>query len=42
MWILFRYYDKSPWDSSMRYVICMRADNTWSTADPIDTPDNSF
>jgi hypothetical protein len=35
----FGYYDKSPWDSSMRYVICMRADNTWSTADPIDTAD---
>lgn len=35
----FGYYDKSPWDASMRYIICMRAENTWSEPDPMDTAD---
>ena len=30
----FGYYDKSPWDASMRYMLCMRAKNTWSEPDP--------
>lgn len=30
----FGYYDKSPWDATMRYMICMKADNTWSEPDP--------
>ena len=30
----FGYYDKSPWDASGRYMICMKADNTWSVPDP--------
>lgn len=35
----FGYYDKSPWDASMRYLICMRAINTWSEPDPKGTAD---
>lgn len=46
----FGYYDKSPWDSSGRYVLCMKAENTWSNVSPkepaeiilIDTLDNSY
>ena len=30
----FGYYDKSPWDATGRYMLCMRADNTWSEPDP--------
>lgn len=30
----FGYYDKSPWDSSGRYMLCMKADDTWSDPDP--------
>lgn len=30
----FGYYDKSPWDASGRYMLCMRAADTWSEADP--------
>lgn len=37
--IFFGYYDKSPWDAGMRYVICMRAEDTWSEPDPIGTAD---
>ena len=33
----FGYYDKSPWDASMRYMICMRAKDTWSDPDPLGT-----
>ena len=29
----FGYYDKSPWDAPMRYMICMRAKDTWSCPD---------
>lgn len=35
----FGYYDKSPWDASGRYMICMRAKDTWSIPDPLDTAD---
>ena len=31
----FGYYDKSPWDASGRYMLCMRAKDTWSVPDPI-------
>lgn len=31
----FGYYDKSPWDKTGRYMLCMRAKDTWSEADPI-------
>ena len=31
----FGYYDKSPWDVSGRYILCMRAKNTWSDPDPL-------
>lgn len=30
----FGYYDKSPWNDDGRYMICMRANNTWSEPDP--------
>lgn len=33
----FGYYDKSPWDATGRYMLCMRAKNTWSEPDPLDT-----
>lgn len=32
----FGYYDKSPWDATGRYMLCMRANNTWSEPDPTD------
>lgn len=47
----FGYYDKSPWDTTGRYMLCLRAEDTWSEPDPIgevevlliDTKDgNSF
>ncbi len=31
----FGYYDKSPWDATGKYMLCMRADNTWSEPDPL-------
>ena len=30
----FGYYDKSPWDESGRYMLCMRAKCTWKEAAP--------
>lgn len=33
----FGYYDKSPWDATGRYILCMRAKDTWSEPDPIGT-----
>jgi len=30
----FGYYDKSPWDASGRYILCMRAKDTWTEPDP--------
>lgn len=47
----FGYYDKSPWDATGRYMLCLQAENTWSEVSPkqpanillIDTQyDNSY
>lgn len=35
----FGYYDKSPWDASGRYMLCMKAKDTWSEPDPLTTAD---
>ena len=35
----FGYYDKSPWDVSGRYVLCMKAKDTWSDVAPKDPAD---
>lgn len=35
----FGYYDKSPWNSTGRYMLCMRAKNTWSEPDPTSMVD---
>lgn len=35
----FGYYDKSPWDATMRYMICMSAKDTWSEPDPLESAD---
>ena len=35
----FGYYDKSPWDATQRYMLCMRAENTWSDVSPKETAD---
>ena len=35
----FGYYDKSPWDASDRYILCLRADNTWSDVSPKEKAD---
>lgn len=35
----FGYYDKCPWDVTGRYMICMRAKDTWSEPDPLGTAD---
>ena len=35
----FGYYDKSPWDVTRRYMLCMRADDTWSEPDPTASAD---
>ena len=35
----FGYYDKSPWDASDRYMLCMRAKDTWSDVSPKDKAD---
>lgn len=35
----FGYYDKSPWDISDRYMLCMRANDTWSDVSPKETAD---
>lgn len=45
----FGYYDKCPWDITGRYMLCMRAYDTWSDVSPkqkvlillIDTQDNN-
>lgn len=31
----FGYYDKSPWDASGRYMLCMKAQDTWSEVAPL-------
>lgn len=35
----FGYYDKSPWDASDRYLLCLRATDTWSDASPKEKAD---
>ena len=35
----FGYYDKSPWDATGRYVICLRAKDTWSSVAPKEEAD---
>lgn len=35
----FGYYDKSPWDISGRYMLCLRASNTWSDVSPKEVAD---
>ena len=32
----FGYYDKSPWDITDRYMLCMKAKDTWSDVSPKD------
>ena len=32
----FGYYDKSPWDATGRYYLCMRSKDTWSEPDPLN------
>lgn len=35
----FGYYDKSPWDITDRYMLCLKANNTWSDVSPKETAD---
>ncbi len=35
----FGYYDKSPWDVTDRYMLCMRARDTWSDVSPKEKAD---
>lgn len=35
----FGYYDKSPWDKTDRYVLCMKANDTWSDVSPREKAD---
>lgn len=35
----FGYYDKSPWDITDRYMLCMRANDTWSDVSPKEKAD---
>lgn len=35
----FGYYDKSPWDATDRYILCLRASDTWSDVSPKDKAD---
>ena len=35
----FGYYDKSPWDVTDRYMLCMRAKDTWSDVSPKEKAD---
>ena len=35
----FGYYDKSPWDITDRYMLCLRADDTWSDVSPKEKAD---
>lgn len=30
----FGYYDKSPWDATDRYMLCLKANDTWSDVSP--------
>ena len=33
----FGYYDRSPWDATGKYILCMQADDTWSDVSPKST-----
>ena len=33
----FGYYDKSPWDITDTYILCLKANNTWSDVSPKET-----
>lgn len=35
----FGYYDKSPWDITDRFMLCMRATDTWSDVSPKEKAD---
>lgn len=35
----FGYYDKSPWDATDRYMLCMKAKDTWSDVSPNEKAD---
>ncbi len=35
----FGYYDKTPWDATQRFMLCMRANNTWSDVSPREIAD---
>ena len=35
----FGYYDKSPWDINDRFILCLRANNTWSDVSPKEKAD---
>lgn len=35
----FGYYDKSPWDITDRYMLCIRANDTWSDVSPKEPAD---
>ncbi len=35
----FGYYDKSPWDATGKYMLCLRARNTWSNVAPSESAD---
>ena len=35
----FGYYDKSPWDITDRYMLCLRANNTWDDVSPKEKAD---
>lgn len=33
----FGYYDKSPWDATDQYMLCLKAEDTWSNVSPRET-----
>lgn len=35
----FGYYDKSPWDATDRYMLCMKAKETWADVSPREKAD---
>ena len=35
----FGYYDKSPWDRSERYMLCLRVQNTYKDVAPKESAD---
>lgn len=35
----FGYYDKSPWDMTDRYILCLKANDTWSDVSPKEKAD---